>query len=83
MLVKKSVQKHRAVVAQRMMKVALMFPPASTIYEKQNQRLTGSKLMLVSFLYFSNCMYNVIYRNQEWKLIATHPEDLKQTPTYI
>lgn len=64
MVVKKSVQKHRAVAAQQMMKVVLMFPLASTIYERQNQQLIGSKLMLVSFLYFSNCMYNnVMYRN--------------------
>lgn len=64
MVVKKSVQKHRAVAAQQMMKVVLMFPLASTIYERQNQQLIGSKLMLVSVLYFSNCMYNnVMYRN--------------------
>jgi len=63
MLVKKNVQKRRAVAAQRTMKVVLTSPPASTICERQNQRLIGSKLMLVSFLYFSNCTYNVKYRN--------------------
>ena len=68
MLVKKSVQKHRAVAAQRMTKVVLMFPPASTIYERQNQQLIGSKLMLVSFLYFSNCVYNVMYRNPRMEI---------------
>ena len=68
MLVKKSVQKHRAVAAQRMMKVVLMFPPASTIYERQNQQLIGSKLMLVSSLYFSKCTYNVMYRNPRMEI---------------
>jgi len=69
MVVKKSLQKHRAVAAQRMMKVVLMFPLASTIYERQNQQLIGSKLMLVSFLYFSNCTYNnVMYRNPRMEI---------------
>jgi hypothetical protein len=74
MAVKKNLLKHRVAAAQQMMKVGLMVPQESTIYEKQNQQLIGSRLTLVSFLCTCVIIWwnaaDMIFRNLRMKIMS-------------